>query len=180
VNSDNPGVRDFEANFLRLIEKLTNGCVIEIDEIGFVFVRFSLLFLAFFSLPIRVHTSLFFSLSTTGTTVLFKPGFVVGGSLTHDCGTAKSIGWFLEGIIPLAPFSKKPFDITFNGITNDDNDISVTISLHNLLLKQKKRKKKKGKGKEIILVLVEGGFDSNSDDSIVEKVRIGRRNRIEG
>ena len=30
----NPGLRDFEASFLRLLEKLTDGCVVEINETG--------------------------------------------------------------------------------------------------------------------------------------------------
>jgi RNA 3'-terminal phosphate cyclase-like protein len=30
----NPGLRDYEVSFLRLIEKVTNGCVIEINETG--------------------------------------------------------------------------------------------------------------------------------------------------
>ena len=34
ANSETPGLRDFEANFLRLIEKVTNGCVVEINETG--------------------------------------------------------------------------------------------------------------------------------------------------
>ena len=31
---ESPGLRDFEANLLRLIEKLTNGCIVEINETG--------------------------------------------------------------------------------------------------------------------------------------------------
>jgi RNA 3'-terminal phosphate cyclase-like protein len=31
---DSPGLQDFEANFLRLVEKLTDGCAIEINETG--------------------------------------------------------------------------------------------------------------------------------------------------
>ena len=34
ANSETPGLRDFEACFLRLIEKVTNGCVVEINETG--------------------------------------------------------------------------------------------------------------------------------------------------
>ncbi|GFH09674.1 putative RNA 3'-terminal phosphate cyclase-like protein, partial [Haematococcus lacustris] len=34
VSDPNPGLRDFEASFLRLLEKLTNGCVVEISETG--------------------------------------------------------------------------------------------------------------------------------------------------
>ena len=30
----NPGLRDFEASFLRLLEKLTDGCLVEINETG--------------------------------------------------------------------------------------------------------------------------------------------------
>ena len=29
-----PGVRDYEASLLRLLEKITNGCVVEINETG--------------------------------------------------------------------------------------------------------------------------------------------------
>jgi RNA 3'-terminal phosphate cyclase-like protein len=34
VADENPGLRDFEACFLRLLEKLTNGCSVEINETG--------------------------------------------------------------------------------------------------------------------------------------------------
>mmetsp|Transcript_17590 Transcript_17590/g.30185 ORF Transcript_17590/g.30185 Transcript_17590/m.30185 type:complete len:382 (+) Transcript_17590:112-1257(+) len=34
MQDDNPGLREFEASFLRLIEKCTNGCVVEINETG--------------------------------------------------------------------------------------------------------------------------------------------------
>jgi len=88
-----PGLRDFEASFLRLLDKLVNGCTIEINE--------------------------------TGTSLLYKPGFVVGGKLEHDCGTGRGIGWFLEGILALAPFGKKPLALTLKGITNDDVDFTI-------------------------------------------------------
>jgi len=94
-NEENPGVRDFEANFLRLIEKVTNGCEITINE--------------------------------TGTQVIYKPGFIIGGNLTHDCGTSRSIGYFLESLICLALFGKNPLNITLNGITNDETDLSVDL-----------------------------------------------------
>jgi RNA 3'-terminal phosphate cyclase-like protein len=90
-----PGIKDFEASFLRLVDQLTNGSNIEVNE--------------------------------TGTNLRYKPGFVVGGRIQHDCGTARSIGWFLEGILPLCPFAKKPINIQFKGITNDDTDLSVDL-----------------------------------------------------
>jgi RNA 3'-terminal phosphate cyclase len=33
-DSDSPGLQDFEASFLRLVEKVTNGCSVEINETG--------------------------------------------------------------------------------------------------------------------------------------------------
>lgn len=90
-----PGLHDFEANFLRLIEKLSDGCQIEINE--------------------------------TGTMMKFKPGLLTGGRITHDCGTARSIGWFVEGIIPLCVFCKENVRLSLTGITNDAMDISVDV-----------------------------------------------------
>jgi RNA 3'-terminal phosphate cyclase-like protein len=94
-NDENPGIRDFETSFLQLIEKITNGCQIYINE--------------------------------TGTEVYYKPGIIIGGTIIHNCPTSRSIGYFLEGIIGLAPFGKQPLNITFNGITNDDQDPSVDL-----------------------------------------------------
>jgi len=89
-----PGLHDFEASFLRLIEKLCDGCKVEINE--------------------------------TGTTMRFKPGIVTGGNVQHDCGTSRSIGWYIEGILPLVIFCKTPFtSLLFTGITNDPLDLSV-------------------------------------------------------
>ncbi|KAJ7109495.1 RNA 3'-terminal phosphate cyclase/enolpyruvate transferase [Mycena epipterygia] len=97
IRSDdkNPGLRDFEISLLRLLEKITNGTIIEI--------------------------------SVTGTAILLKPGIISGGSLTHDCPLSKSIGYFLEPVVMLAPFAKKPVHLTLRGITTDDQDLSVRI-----------------------------------------------------
>jgi RNA 3'-terminal phosphate cyclase-like protein len=92
---ESPGLRPFEASFLRLLEKLTNGCRIEINE--------------------------------TGTTLKYVPGWIVGGTLEHDCGVGRSIGWFLEGILPLMPFGKKAAALTLTGSTSDDTDVSVDL-----------------------------------------------------
>lgn len=37
ARSENPGLRDFEANLLRLLEKITDGCLVEINETGALF-----------------------------------------------------------------------------------------------------------------------------------------------
>lgn len=55
------------------------------------------------------------------------PGVITGGSFTHDCGLTKSIGWFIEGIIPLGIFAKTPIIANFTGITNDLQDLSIDI-----------------------------------------------------
>jgi|ERR1712216_234572 len=94
TDDEEPGLRDFEASFLRLMEKVTNGCGIKINE--------------------------------TGTKVNYKPGILVGGTgHVHDCGKTRSIGYFVEALIPLALFCKEPLAITFIGITNNDCDLSV-------------------------------------------------------
>ncbi|THH10790.1 hypothetical protein EW145_g1077 [Phellinidium pouzarii] len=96
ADDKDPGLRDFEASLLRLLERVTNGTVIEI--------------------------------SYTGTSILLKPGVISGGSITHDCPLSRAIGYFLEPLIMLAPFAKKPLDLTLRGITTDDRDLSVDIT----------------------------------------------------
>ncbi|KAG6832329.1 hypothetical protein H0H87_001970 [Tephrocybe sp. NHM501043] len=91
----NPGLRDFEISLLRLLEKITNGTLIEI--------------------------------SVTGTAILLKPGVILGGPLTHDCPLSRAIGYYLEPIIMLAPFCKTPLQLTLQGITTDENDLSVDL-----------------------------------------------------
>lgn len=104
-----PGLRTYEASFLRLIDAMTNGSRIEINN--------------------------------TGTQLRFVPGVLIGGDIKHECpagersnnnnnssgdaGTTqqssnnyRSIGWFLEGILPLAPFGKEPLSLTLHGITD--------------------------------------------------------------
>lgn len=104
-NDKDPGLRDFEVSLLRLLEKVTNGTIMEI--------------------------------SYTGTTVLIKPGVIAGGTITHECPLSRSIGYFLEPIIMLAPFAKKPLNLTLKGITTDAHDLSVdlirTVTLPHLL-----------------------------------------------
>lgn len=99
---DAPGLRDYEASFLRLLDRMTNGSTIEINA--------------------------------TGTQLRFKPGVLLGGTLEHDCPIGvieendnkpldsspryRGVGWFLEGLLPLAPFGKEPLHLTMNGVTD--------------------------------------------------------------
>ncbi|XP_043726250.1 probable RNA 3'-terminal phosphate cyclase-like protein [Telopea speciosissima] len=89
-----PGLRPHEISFLRLLENITDDCVVEINE--------------------------------TGTKLKYKPGVLMGGRhLVHDCGLSRSIGYFLEPLVVLGLFGKKPLSIKLKGITNDSKDPSV-------------------------------------------------------
>ncbi|PKI85843.1 hypothetical protein MVES1_000656 [Malassezia vespertilionis] len=88
-----PGIRNFEASFLRLMEKVTNGSAVEINY--------------------------------TGTAVYYKPGIIFGGPVTHDCGTSRGIGYFLEWLVLLAPFAKQELALTLRGITTGTGDMGV-------------------------------------------------------
>ena len=94
ANDENPGLRDYEASALRLLDKLTNGMAVEINE--------------------------------SGTALKYKPGIVTGGRrIRHDCGSSRGIGYFLEMVLCVGLFAKKPVDVTLVGVTNDDAEISV-------------------------------------------------------
>ncbi|OUT23673.1 18S rRNA biogenesis protein RCL1 [Pichia kudriavzevii] len=81
IRSDslNPGLVDSEISFLRLLESVTNGSIIEI--------------------------------SYTGTSLIYRPGLITGGSFTHNCPDSKSVSYFIIPMLMLAPFSKKKFSI---------------------------------------------------------------------
>ncbi|CAH9061419.1 unnamed protein product [Cuscuta epithymum] len=65
-------------------------------------------------------------INETGTKLRYRPGIVMGGkNLTHDCGVSRSIGYFMEPLIVLGLFGKKPLCIRLKGITNDPKDPSV-------------------------------------------------------
>lgn len=85
-NELNPGLKDHEVSFLRLLESVTNGAHIEI--------------------------------SYTGTTIIYRPGLIIGGDLVHVCPPNKPVGYFIESMLYLAPFSKNKFSIVFKGITS--------------------------------------------------------------
>jgi len=104
----NIGLQEHEASFLRLLDKMTNGSTIEINA--------------------------------TGTQLRFKPGILLGGDIDHACPVSppqtttdshspttasitRNVGWYLEGIIPLAPFGKEPLSLTMTGVTDGLSDM---------------------------------------------------------
>ena len=101
ASSQTPGLQEHEASLLRLIEKVTNGCSIVINETG---------------TRLRYRPGFVIGGSANGDT------------LVHDCGSshaAKSIGWFLEVIVLICIFGKYPLDIRLTGVTNDGMDVGV-------------------------------------------------------
>ncbi|BBH05034.1 RNA cyclase family protein [Prunus dulcis] len=57
-----------------------------------------------------------FEINDTGNGFKFKPGIVMGGSkLEHDCDVERSIWYFLEPLILLGLFARKPITITLKG-----------------------------------------------------------------
>lgn len=56
---------------------------------------------------------------------MYQPGLLIGGKIEHECNTQRSIGYYLEGLTCLAPFTKKPIHAVLQGVTNDQIDPSV-------------------------------------------------------
>ncbi|ROL53874.1 RNA 3'-terminal phosphate cyclase-like protein [Anabarilius grahami] len=92
---DNPGLREFEASFIRLLDKVTNGTRIEINQ--------------------------------TGTVLFYQPGLLYGGSVEHECNVQRSVGYYLEALLMLAPFMKTPLRAVLKGVTNNPTDPSVDL-----------------------------------------------------
>jgi len=106
VNSMNPGLRDYEANFLKLVCQITNGSKVEISKSGDI--------------------------------LRFFPGVITnnyGEMFEFDCGNERNITYFLEGILPISLFGKEPMKCTLIGITNDTQDISVSLLILKNLIK---------------------------------------------
>lgn len=66
-------------------------------------------------------------LNETGTSIYYNPGLLNGGELEHDCSLQRGIGYYLEGIMMLAPFCKKPIEAKLKGVTN--NSIGTTYNM---------------------------------------------------
>eukprot|EP00514_Thraustochytrium_sp_LLF1b_P009458 CAMPEP_0184557124 /NCGR_PEP_ID=MMETSP0199_2-20130426/41940_1 /TAXON_ID=1112570 /ORGANISM="Thraustochytrium sp., Strain LLF1b" /LENGTH=396 /DNA_ID=CAMNT_0026953965 /DNA_START=209 /DNA_END=1399 /DNA_ORIENTATION=- len=66
-------------------------------------------------------------INSTGTSVtVSKPGYIIGGTVEHEC-EGRAVGYFLEGVLPLCLFAKRPVRLTLTGITNDEVDISADL-----------------------------------------------------
>ena len=57
--------------------------------------------------------------------LFYKPGLLAGGPVEHVCNPQRSIGYYLEAVVLLAPFCKKPIRLNLKGVTNDRYDPTV-------------------------------------------------------
>ncbi|KHN78100.1 putative RNA 3'-terminal phosphate cyclase-like protein [Toxocara canis] len=61
----------------------------------------------------------------TGTQIRFVPGMIQGGSVSLDCGNERCLSYFLEPLLMLAPFCKRPLSVRLTGVTNAPGELSV-------------------------------------------------------
>ena len=57
--------------------------------------------------------------------LFYKPGLLAGGPVEHVCNPQRSVGYYLEAVVMLAPFCKKPLRLNLKGVTNDRYDPMV-------------------------------------------------------
>mmetsp|Transcript_408 Transcript_408/g.1166 ORF Transcript_408/g.1166 Transcript_408/m.1166 type:complete len:426 (+) Transcript_408:91-1368(+) len=57
-------------------------------------------------------------INETGTALSYAPGAILGGALEHDCSrSGRGVGWFVEGLLPFAPFCRQRLELTLLGPT---------------------------------------------------------------
>lgn len=95
------GIQKYEVSLLKLLEKITNGSSILIEN--------------------------------NGLKITYKPGVLYGGEIDHFCNLERCISYYLEVLIPLAPYCKIPLEARLQGITNDQIDPSVDALRHSSL-----------------------------------------------
>ncbi|OMJ83112.1 hypothetical protein SteCoe_16033 [Stentor coeruleus] len=97
--SDYPGLTDSEVKYLELIAKLTSGSEININD--------------------------------TGTVLKFSPGIIVNNPnsvpIEFDCGKGASLGFFIEGILPIVIFGKNKLHLVLKGLSHTADDIGIDV-----------------------------------------------------
>lgn len=53
--------------------------------------------------------------------------------MEHECNVQRSIGYYLEALIMLAPFMKNSLKAVLKGVTNDPTDPSVSNHAHDYI-----------------------------------------------
>ncbi|KAI9342380.1 RNA 3'-terminal phosphate cyclase domain-containing protein [Obelidium mucronatum] len=131
TSGPNPSILRFEGHLhlrQRLLLATISGRTVRIDKIRQNEDEFPGLAdyeVSFLRLLEKLTNGSHLEISYTGSSLLYKPGVITGGKITHDCPPSRAIGYFLEPLIAIAPFAKVAFHLTLNGITNDNVDICV-------------------------------------------------------
>ncbi|KAL3090903.1 hypothetical protein niasHS_007278 [Heterodera schachtii] len=79
----------------------------------------------FLSMIKRLTNGTELKLSKNGTELSFRPGLIHGGELEFDCGVQRCVSYFLEPLILMAPFCKKPLNVNLTGVTNSVDELSI-------------------------------------------------------
>lgn len=74
-----------------------------------------------------------YTFSRNGEEIEFYPGRLLGGEVSHECDNERSIGYYLELLIPLALFSKEATEARLFGITNAKDAVSVDYVKRNTM-----------------------------------------------
>jgi len=89
-----PGLRPWEASLLRLLEKVTSGAAVEINE--------------------------------TGTSLKYRPGVILGGGpIHHACHPGRGLSFYLEPLLLISLFARKPLSAVLSGVTDGGPDPSI-------------------------------------------------------
>jgi RNA 3'-terminal phosphate cyclase-like protein len=64
-------------------------------------------------------------INETGTSLTYKPGKLVGGTVSHVCPPSRAVTYWLEPLLLLGPFMEEPLHVTLQGVTNHPDDITV-------------------------------------------------------
>lgn len=93
---DAPGLSPAEVSFVRLLDKITNGSAIDINETG---------------TTLRFRPGILVGQAA--------------GRMSHECHPSRPVAYYLEPLLMLAPFCKKALDITLKGPTHGPTDQSA-------------------------------------------------------
>lgn len=113
----NPGIVDYEMQLLKLIDRITNGSVVDINVSG---------------TQVKFTPGIITNNDGEEFTMRFAC-FISSGlqRLTPQCSSEKMetqdrcITYYLEFLLPVVLFGKRDFNCEFIGITNDNVDVSV-------------------------------------------------------
>jgi len=108
---ESPGLRDYEASFLRLLDKLTNGTTIEINSTGT-----QLRLKPGILLGGDHEHNCFPEDDDDDDAVVATPN-----------NRRRGVSWFIEGILPLALFGKEPLTLKLFGITDGLSNVDPSV-----------------------------------------------------